>query len=343
MSVTLKEIAKLAGVSTATVSHVLNHTRYVSEETRERVQRVIDETGYQPNMIARSLRSGESSTIGLLIPDISNQFFAEIAKRIEDDGFDHNYSVILCNSAEELSRESTYIDVLIANQVAGIILIATESKQDQLMRIKSRKIPLVLVDREIPLFFGDVVLVNNEQGGYVATNYLIELGHRKIACIRGSNNITPSADRVKGYKRALQENGINFRDEYIIKGDFGCKSGEDSLMKLMSLTDLPSAIFVCNDMMAIGVLKKAKEISLPIPEDMSIIGFDNIQFSAMVTPALTTIAQPIDMIASTAISRLINNIKVENNQSQGIRIVLDTHLVVRESCMPFKVNLGISN
>jgi LacI family transcriptional regulator len=332
MGRTIKDVANKAGVSVATVSNVINNTRFVSEDLRKKVEEAILEVGYHPNVLARGLRRGDTKSIGLVMPDNSNPFFAELAKEIEDMGFESGYGFFLCNSSSDLQREATYVNMLISKQVDGIIFIASHSDYEHLMELKDRNIPVVQVDREIPLQLGDVVLINNEKGGYEATKYLIELGHRKIACITGPFDITPSADRVSGYRRALKEAGIPIREAYILAGDFQYQSGENNLAHLLRLEDVPTAVFVCNDMMAIGAIKQAKISNVRIPEDISIVGFDDIQFVTAVSPSLTTIAQPIRELAQTAISLLMEKIQKESGMPKGKRIVLEPTLVIRESC-----------
>lgn len=333
---TINDVAKKAGVSITTVSHVINDTRFVSQELRNKVNQAIIDVGYSPNQLARGLRSGVTATIGLMIPDNSNPFFAEIAKIIETVGFEHGYSVILCNSSGDLKKEAVYIDTLLSHQIDGIVLISVNSTVEGLQKIRARNIPFVVVDRDISLYEGDTVLVNNEMGGYNATKYLLDLGHRKIACIEGSSNVNPSSDRTRGYIRALQSGGIPIREEYIAKGDFGYQSGEQGFEKLWSLNDKPTAIFACNDMMAIGALRKAKSMGVHIPEDVSVIGFDNISFTSAVSPALTTISQPTEELSKKAISILINKIQNRGVAKENKRIVLNTDLVIRESCLPYK-------
>jgi LacI family transcriptional regulator len=335
-NVTLKDVATRAGVSTATVSHVLNNTRFVSDSLRETVLKAVGETGYFRNELARGLRRGATATIGLMIPDNSNPFFAELARIIEDWGFSNGYSVILCNSAGNLDREAAYINTLISKQIDGVIFIASHSNDTHLMEFKKRKIPIILVDRDLPLILGDTILIDNDSGGYTATKYLIELGHKKIACITGPSDVTPSADRVKGYYRALQEAGIKRRDDYVITGDFEFQSGERAMKKLLSLEDVPTALFACNDLMAIGALRRARSENISVPVDMSIFGFDDIQFASIVSPSLSTIAQPINEIATTAIAMLIDKIQNRAVEAEGKRIVLDTHLIIRDSCCPPK-------
>lgn len=330
---TINDVAKKAGVSITTVSHVINDTRFVSKELREKVNQAIIDVGYYPNQLARGLRSGVTATIGLMIPDNSNPFFAEISKIIETVGFENGYSVILCNSSGDLKKEAAYIETLMSHQIDGIILISVNSTLENLNKIKERNIPFVVVDRDFPQYDGDTVLVNNELGGYLATKHLIDLGHQKIACIEGSSNLNPSSDRFKGYLRALEESNIPFNEQYLVRGDFEYQSGEAAFEELCSLKVRPTAIFACNDMMAIGALRRAKSLKVHIPEDISLVGFDNISFASAVSPSLTTISQPIQELSRQAVSILINKIQNRDDVQPAKKILLDPELVIRESCL----------
>lgn len=331
---TIKDVALLAGVSITTVSHVINETRFVSDELRTSVLAAVEELNYRPNVLARSLRRGETKTIGLIVPDNSNPFFAEVARIVEDVGFENGYSVILCNSDGNADKEAAYINVLITKQVDGIIFIAAGGKQEHLRELLAQHIPVVVADRDIPQTLADVVLVNNEQGGYDAARYLITLGHRRVACIAGPSDVSPSADRVHGYRRALRESGIPVAQELIVPGDFRSQSGETAMAQLLGLDEPPSAVFACNDVMAIGALRAVRNAGLQVPGDVSIIGFDNISSASAVSPALTTIAQPIVELAIQAAQLLISRIQNGQEGRSGQRIVLDTELVVRDSCAP---------
>ena len=331
--VTINDVAKKAGVSITTVSHVINETRFVSKELIEKVNQAIVDVGYYPNQLARGLRSGVTATIGLMIPDNSNPFFADVAKIIETYGFENGYSVILCNSAGDQNKEAAYIDTLLSHQIDGIIFISVNSIFENLKKIKERNIPFVVVDRDIPDYDGDTVLVNNEVGGYLATKYLLDLGHTKIACFEGASNLTPSSDRAKGYLRAHREAGIPVDEKYFVTGDFTYQSGELAFDKICALEDRPTAIFACNDMMAIGALKRAKSLKIHIPEEISIIGFDDITFASAVSPALTTINQPVEEVSKLAISILIDKIQKRSEVQPGKKIILEPKLVIRESCI----------
>lgn len=338
----IKDVAEKAGVSITTVSHVVNETRYVSEDLKARVFDAMKELNYRPNLLARSLRSGRTRTIGLVIPDISNLFFAEISRKIEDKGFDYGYSVILCNTDENQDKEMLYVDVLMEKQVDGIIFISAGADNKEIFNLDNVDVPVVLADRDISSSHSDVVLVDNFKGGFDATNYLISLGHQRIGCITGPSKMTPSAQRVEGYKKALIEAGIQIDEKIIYSGDFGFKSGESAMCELLNNPDFPSAVFVCNDMMAIGAIRAIQETGRKIPENISLVGFDNIPFAETVYPSLTTIAQPILEMADTAVDLLIDRIKIKQHEKHNKyvepifkRIVLKAQLIKRESCAKF--------
>jgi len=331
---TIKDVAEMAGVSSATVSHVINSTRYVSDDLTQRVNNAINELEYQPNVIARSLRGGGTKSIGLIVPDNSNPFFAQVARVIEDKGFGEGYSVILCNSNGDIQKEAAYIQILIAKHVDGVIFIASSNAYEHLQMLSNQNIPMVVVDREISNLSVDSFHVTNEQGGYDATCYLLSLGHKKIGCITGPSNLTPSAERVNGYRRALIEAVISVREDYIVTGNFRFQGGTSAMNRLLELPDPPTAVFVCNDVMAIGALQSLRNRNVRVPEDMSIIGFDDIELASAVSPKLTTIQQPIVELGTQIVKTLIERIKQNDEKNRGTRNILNTTLVIRESCAP---------
>ena len=335
---TIIDVARLAGVSTTTVSHFINGTRYVSDDLRARVEKAIAELGYRPNSLARGLRKGESKTIGLIVPDNSNPFFAEILRSIENIGYSNGYSVILCNSDGDIEKEIAYTELLFAKQVDGIIFITTNNSCEHLQQLTDNGIPIIVIDRDVPLKGTDVLLVDNFQGGYEATRYLIGLGHRRIACITGPSLLTPSAERVNGYKQALAQAGIAENPDWIVAGDFQFQGGESGIEKLMQLENRPTAVFACNDLMALGVLRGLRKTRLAIPADLSLVGFDDIPLASVVSPALTTIAQPILKISELAIELLINRIQNKSSEFEEKHIVLPTQIVIRESCKNMESN-----
>lgn len=332
---TMRDVAAAAGVSVTTVSHVINGTRFVSEDLRNRVLEAMEELNYRPNILARGLRVGKTNTIGLIVPDNSNPFFAEVSRVVEDVGFDSGYSVILCNSDGNLDKELTYIAVLVAKQVDGIIFIASSSQSEHLRLLTNEKIPVVVADREMPDLDVDLVLVDNSRGGYEATKYLLELGHRRIGCITGPSDITPSAERINAYRQALSEFNVPFEENLVVRGDFQFEGGKRAMSQLLALPKVPSAVFICNDVMAIGAMGSIRSAGLRIPEDISIVGFDDIDQASATWPPLTTVAQPIEQMARIAtellIGRLAGSVDLERK-----RMVLEAKLVIRSSCAKYE-------
>lgn len=337
--VTIKDVADEAGVSVTTVSHVINETRYVNPETKLKVQNAQKKLSYRPNSVARSLRMGITKTIGLIVPDASNLFFAEVARKIEDFGYQQGYSVILGNSDNDPYKQANYVTTLIAKQVDGVIFISAGGNVQDLQELIKNNIPVVLADRDAPVDLVDVVLLDNEKAGYDATQHLLHLGHERIACITGPNDLSPSMLRVEGYKRALNEWGIPFRSELIKAGDFRFKSGESTMRELLKLSIRPTAAFILNDMMAIGAMTAARKEGVSVPSELSIVGFDDIEFASAVTPALTTLAQPFTKLAESATNLLIERMQGEATREKK-RIILDAQLVVREStCQRGSINV----
>ena len=325
----MSEVAEKAGVSVTTVSHVINQSRPVSLELQERVRLAMDELGYQPNRLARSLRRGETHTIGLIIPDGVNPFFAEVARGIEDTGFEHGYSVILCNSDGDLEKELHYTNVLNAKQVDGIIFVAVGVSHDHINLLQSRGLPVVVVDREVPGVKVSTVITDNQKGGWLATNHLIGLGHHRIACLAGPHNLTPSAARVTGYRKALEQHNLKINEEYILRGDFQYQSGCQRMDQLLEIEVPPTAVFACNDLMATGALCAAVEKGYRVPDDISIVGYDDVELASYTSPPLTTIRQPKYEMGVLAVRMLLENIN-EPNQDFDYRM-LETELVIRKS------------
>lgn len=326
---TIRQVAIRAGVSSTTVSHVLNKTRFVSEETRRRVLEACSELGYQPNALARSLRRGETRTLGLILPDSANPFFAEIGRAIEEAAFDENYSVILCNTEGDAAVEELYISVLVQKQVDGIIFVSSGEKTAAFQALLNGDIPAVLVDRDMPELEVDAVLVDNQQGGVLAARHLLDLGHRRIACISGPSHLTPSALRYIGFLETIQEAGILLEPELVLNGDFHPTSGYRATLELLKRPEPPTAIFVCNDLMAIGVLNAAEELGCRVPVDLAVVGFDDIELASFTVPPLTTLAQPKKEIGQKAIDLLVGRIHDRDLPVQ--RTLLPMTLIIRKS------------
>jgi LacI family transcriptional regulator len=329
---TIRDVAESAGVSYATVSHVINNTRLVSPETRERVLAAMDALNYRPNALARSLRQGKTNTLGLVLPDSANPFFAEISRSIEDEAFKRGYSVFLCNTERDTQRELFYVDVLSNRQVDGIIFVAAGDQADSLDFLLHRNMPVVMIDRNLSDVEVDAVLTDNQLGGYLATRHLLELGHTRIACIAGPSSITPSAERIIGYRKALEEAGISYEETLVLRGDYHAQSGMDITKSILSLHPRPTAIFALNDLMALGALRAAAEAGCSVPEDLAVVGYDDLEIAHFTNPPLTTIAQPKKAIGVQAINLLVGRMSQKNRPPS--RIILPPELIVRRSTQP---------
>ncbi len=329
----MRDVAEQARVSVTTVSHIINQTRPVSPEVQERVRQAMRELGYQPNALARSLRRRETHTIGLILPDSADPFFAEVARGIEDTCFERGYSIILCNSDGELAKELLYTNLLAEKQVDGLLFFgAGHLSSEHIRNLQSRQMRVVVVDRPLPGVTVDTVLIDNAYGGRLATHHLLELGHRRIGCLTGPSDLSPSAERVTGYRQALLEAGLPVEESLILKGDFQFESGCRTTAQFLALAEPPTAIFACNDLMAIGVINAAQELGRPVPAGLSVVGFDDIRLASFSTPPLTTIAQPKYQIGVIATEMLIE--RIDQGDLPPRQRLLPTQLVVRRSTAP---------
>jgi LacI family transcriptional regulator len=330
---TIKDIARLARVSTATVSYVLNGTRPVSSERHQRVMAAIAELQYRPNAVAQSLRRKRTRTIGLVIPDNSNPFFAEVAKGVEDAGYEAGVSVILCNSDSSFDRELRYMELLQDKRVDGLIFIATTTKTDHVRGLTAAGVPLVTFYRQLPDVDVDTLVVDNLGGGYQATQHLIELGHTAIACVAPASTESPSSLRVKGFRQAMAEAGLPVDEALIYHGDNRFSGGRDGAEHLLQTGKPITAIFAGNDVMAIGVMRTLQLNGLRVPDDISVVGFDGISLGAYVTPALTSVVQPRYEAGQLAFKLLQERMRDGYIGSQRA-ITLETRLEVRDSTAP---------
>jgi LacI family transcriptional regulator len=329
-------VAECAGVSVATVSHVINQTRPVSDELRQRVLAVMDVLDYQPNALARSLRRRRTSTLGLIIPDTNNPYFAEVARGIEQAAFERDYTVILCHSDYCPERELQYVDVLRAERAAGAIWIPATECCDAAERLVEYGMPLVVLDRRTPGVQCPSVVADNWRGGYVATQHLIQLGHRRIGCIARPVGLSHSQDRFLGYQAALRDVNLAVDEALITKGGFKLEDGHQATIHLLNLEPPPTAIFAYNDIMAIGALRAAYERGLHVPHDFSIVGFDDIPQAAFTCPALTTVSQPKLDMGRRGAELLLDLIDGGKSSVDG-DAPLEIRLVLRESTGPAPV------
>ncbi|RVC55872.1 MAG: LacI family transcriptional regulator [Mesorhizobium sp.] len=330
---TIADVARYAGVSVATVSHVMNRTRHVEPETAERVRAAIAALRYSPNSLARSLRRGETKTIGLLLPDNSNPFFASVARQIEDAGFVAGYTVILCNSDGNAEKEERYLSVLMAKQIDGLIFAGSSDHAGVFSRL-APDVPAVLLDREIHSVHVDSVLVDHDHGGYLAGQYLVGLGHKRIGVIGGPRDSSSSPARLRGFTRALQEAGVDLPASAVVDSDYHFAGGRLAMERLLTQAPDITAVFACNDLMAMGAVTALRSRGLRVPDDMSMIGFDDIPYAVTTWPPLTTIAQPVEKIGTRAVSLLLE--RVAEPAAHSRREILMPVLVERESCAPLR-------
>ncbi|GGU79626.1 LacI family transcriptional regulator [Pseudomonas laurentiana] len=329
---TIKDVAALAGISYTTVSHVLNKTRPVSEQVRLRVEAAITELNYVPSAVARSLKARSTATIGLLVPNSVNPYFAELARGIEDACERNGYCVILCNSDDNPKKQRNYLRVLLEKRIDGLIVASVGEDGDLLESLSTVCTPMVIVDRALEGVEADLVRIDHEQGAYMATRHLLELGHRDIACINGPADTSVARMRLAGFTRALAEAGVSVGENRVVDSDFTGFGGYGAAAKLLG-GNRPSAIFAANDMIGIGVLRAAAERSICVPSELSVIGFDDIQLSQYVYPALTTVGQSIRELGEIAVERLLHRISGSTGGAVEQRIVTPS-IVVRESTAP---------
>ncbi len=332
---TRADVARRARVSVATVSYVINDgPRPVSQATRERVLRAIRHLDYRPSEIARSLRLHRTRTIGLILPDTANPFYAALAKGVEDTGFARGYSVLLCHSDYDAARERAYAEVLLAKQVDGVIYIQATSDVTAVQRLLQRRVPTVAVDREIPDLAIDCVVADNFGGSYAAARHLLQLGHRQNGCIVRSSALSNARERVRGYQAAMAEAGLVAAPDVLIAEGHGFADGQKAMRELLTLASRPTAVLVFPDLIAIGAMRAACDAGLRVPEDVSIVGFDDIPVSAFVHPALTTVAMPKGELGRRAAEVLLARIQSDQPGRPPQRVILPTTLVVRESAAP---------
>ncbi|WP_243109352.1 LacI family DNA-binding transcriptional regulator [Anaerophilus nitritogenes] len=329
MSITIKDVAKRAGVSISTVSRVINGSKPVSSEIRQKVLQVIEETGYRPNPVARSLVMKKSQLIGVVIPDISNFFIGEILNGIEEVGKMYGYDMILCNTYADVEQEKRYLNFLRSKQVEGIIFM-TWKFQNIVDELEHIDIPMVTINRNTSELEIPSVSIDNFEAAYEITKYLIENGHKKIALIR--NTLDQDAfgyDQYRGYKKALEEYNLALDEELIQYGNFKLDESYEIVKEFIEKGNLPSAIFATSDVMAIGAINCLLDHGYKVPRDISVVGFNDIKLASMYRPKLTTIHQPIYDIGAVAMRMIVKQIEKEEVDNKVV--ILPHELIERES------------
>ncbi|WP_032115911.1 HTH-type transcriptional repressor PurR [Candidatus Arsenophonus nilaparvatae] len=319
---TIKDVAKLAGVSTTTVSHVINNTRFVAEETKTIVRAAIKTLNYSPSAVARSLKVNHTKSIGLLATSNEAPYFAEVIESVENNCFSQGYTLILCNSHNNLNKQQAYLQMLAQKRVDGLLVMCSEYPNQLLQMLeKYRNIPMVVMDwGQAHGDFTDVIIDNAVYGGYLAGRYLIERGHRDLGIISGPLKRNTGNGRRQGFLNAMQEANIQPHNEWIVEGDFEPASGYEAMKQILSLQQKPTAIFCGGDIMAMGAISAANELGIRVPQDISIIGYDNVRNARFFTPALTTIHQPKERLGQMAFTMLLDRIINKRQDAQTIEI-----------------------
>jgi LacI family transcriptional regulator len=338
----IRQVALRAGVSVTTVSHALNGTRFVSDAARAKVEEAAHALGYVPSEVARWLKHSTTRTLGMLVPNNSNPYFAEIIRGVERYCYGAGYSLLLCNSDDDAQRQADRLRVLGERRVDGLVLVASGEDAQIVACCKDLHLPLVLVDREIDSIAADLVEVDHAAGGELATAHLLSLGHDRVACIGGPAKLRPSQQREAGWRLALAKAGIKPRADELVRGDFGPQGGAAALTRLLRSARPPSAVFVCNDLMAIGALHAAHAAGVNVPGDLSVVGFDDIELAAYTTPGLTTVAQPKEAIGTAAAKLVLERLR--DGRSEPRRLILQPELRVRgSSAAPGKPSIRIKS
>lgn len=331
MSSTIKDVARLARVSISTVSRVQNGSANVRPETRERILQAFRQLDYEPNAVARSMIKKTTQSIGVIIPDITNPFFPAVIKGIEDLARKLGFSTILCNTDESVEDERKALQILRQKRVDGLIITAADEKGLHIKKAAGDGLPVVLVDRLVEEGNLDAVLIDNVFGAYQAARHLILQGHKKLGVIAGPQNLTPGRDRLQGFKKALREYGVQIEERYMKFGDFREESGYVLGRQLLEAPSRPTAIFACNNLMTIGLIRAILGSGLRIGVDIAVVGFDDIEIATMLNPPITVVTRPMYKMGSLAFELLMERIE-GNGPEEGRKVILIPELVVRGSC-----------
>ncbi|EOC1301228.1 ribose operon transcriptional repressor RbsR [Cronobacter dublinensis] len=318
---TMKDVARLAGVSTSTVSHVINKDRFVSDAIRVRVEDAVRTLNYAPSALARSLKLNQTRTIGMLITASSNPFYSELVRGVERSCFERGYSLVLCNTEGDEQRMNRNLETLLQKRVDGLLLLCTETHQPSpAIMTRYPAIPTVMMDWSPFDGDSDVIQDNSLLGGDIATRHLIEKGFTRIACVTGPLDKTPARLRLEGYRAAMQRAGLAVPEGYEVIGDFEFGGGLRAMQSLLALPEPPQAVFMGNDAMAFGAYQALYQAGLRIPQDIALVGYDDIELARYMTPPLTTIHQPKDELGELAIDVLIHRMAQPELQQQRLQL-----------------------
>ncbi|BCP52300.1 LacI family transcriptional regulator [Kaistia sp. 32K] len=329
---TIKDVARRAGVAISTASAAINRSAPVSDEVIEKVRKAVREIGYVPHGAAQSLRIGQSRLVGLILPDITNPHFANVARVVESACLQAGYMAAVYSTNEDFDRERQILTMMRAQRVAGLIIIPTRSDAEHGASLAEQiHVPTILLDSFIAGLPYDVVKLDNVRAARLAIDYLFELGHRRIAVTTGRPNVVTGEDRLQGYLDAHAAHGVPVEQRLLIDGQFDQAVAHDSTLALMRAPEPPTAIFALSNMMMLGVLNALRELQLRVPADVSVIGIDDFYFANIMNPPPTVIAAPIADMAQSAIKQLLNEI-TSKAQPSGAVEVFQPELIIRESC-----------
>lgn len=326
---TMKEVARIANVSVQTVSAVINEKPGITEETRLRVMEIVRELDYRPYWVAQSLRTRQTKTIALLISNISNPVFATIASAAEDFAYGAGYSLVVYNTHDDVEREARYLRMASERWVEGLIFVAAQDNIERLNALASSGIPAVAIDRLPERYTGPVVTLDNREAGRLAAQHLLDLGHREIAHISGPLRLRLARERLEGFRITIQEQGLKVGAVVGGDGNWECEDGYLAMKKLLAAATPPTAVFCANDRMAIGAIRAAIEAGLCVPEDLSVIGLDDLEVAQYQNPPLTTVRQSFAALATRAVQLLLEI--MSGREPYEMQVVLSPTLVVRHS------------
>ena len=329
---TIRDVAKRAGVAPITVSRVINDSGYVSQETRARVEAAVAELGYVPNTLARSLRSRRTNTLALVLTDITNPFWTTVARGVEDAASEAGFTVIFCNTDESEVEQDRYLQVVLQKRVDGVLLVPARSTVEPVALIQEQGTPVVVLDRRVPEARVDVVRCDSEGGAYQLARLLLSLGHRRIVMLSGPREVSTAEDRVAGYRRALAERGLS-DDELVIYGAFTQASGYEMAGQALAHARRPTALFAANNFIAIGAMRALRDAGQRVPEDVALVGFDDLPPALVIDPFLTVVAQPAYEMGQRATELLLARLSEGSAQAYQ-EVVLPTEVIVRRSSGP---------
>ncbi len=332
---TITDVATRAGVSVSTAARVLSGHGYAAEDTRRLVLEAARSLGYVPNQIARSLRTRRTRMIGLLIGDVENSFYSTIAKNVEAVAKAAGYHVVLCNSDDDPDVEREYLGLLDGMQIDGLILTPTFRNRRRLAHLIQKDIVIIQIDRRVEGLRADAILVDNEGGAYTAVSHLIAAGHTEIGILTGDLELGTASQRLAGYERALEEHGIPRRDRLIETGSFHRDHAIEDATELIGAEPSPTAIFAANNILAEAALLALSELGMKVPRDMSVVAFDDVPWMSLVSPAVTTVRQPIADVATTAGELMLRRLREEDG-GEPSAVVFQTELLVRGSVGPVR-------